>query len=89
MRRPAKTHCDVSAMAELPATVTQCAKQARELIRETAAVHGVAELRPMPVDADLHAALDEALLAARLGLTRHLELAASSPQHSPTVTSLR
>lgn len=81
-RRRATTHGDVSPMAELPATVTQCAEQARELMRETAEVLGVAELRPAPVDADLHA-LDEALLAARLGLTQYLELSALSPRRHP------
>ncbi|WP_084269191.1 LuxR C-terminal-related transcriptional regulator [Mycobacterium avium] len=69
-------------MAELPATVTQCAEQASELLRETAEVLGVEEICRMPVDTDLHG-VDAALLAARLGLTRHLELAALSPRRHP------
>ena len=69
-------------LAELPATVTECAEQARELMRVTAVVLGVEEIYPMSSDSDLHA-LDEALLAARLGLTQHLELAALSPRRQP------
>ena len=43
-------------LAQPPAKLTECVEQARELIRETAEVLGVAEIRPMPVDPDLHAA---------------------------------
>ncbi|GAB4916897.1 hypothetical protein Mkiyose1665_10670 [Mycobacterium kiyosense] len=69
-------------MSELPASVTQCAEQASELIRETAAVLGVEEICGTPVDTDLHG-VDAALSAARRGLTQHLELAALSPQDQP------
>lgn len=91
MRRPATTRCDVrqhlrgdemTELPELPATVTECAEQARELISATAEVLGVEEIYPMSSDTDLHA-LDAALSAARHGLTQHLELAALSPRRQP------
>ena len=69
-------------MAELPATVAQCADQARELMRVTAEVLGVRQICPAPSDTDLHA-VDAALSAARQALTQHLELAALPGQRQP------
>jgi DNA-binding CsgD family transcriptional regulator len=69
-------------MAEPPATVTQCAEQARELIRLTAEILGVGEIYPTSSDTDLHA-VDAALSAARQALTKHLELAALPAQYQP------
>jgi len=79
-RRPATTA--VTELAESPTTVSECAEQARELIRATARFLGVEEIYPMSCDADIHAA-DAALSTARQALTAHLGLAALPGQRQP------